>query len=453
MSKIDPVNIIGGGLAGSEAAWQLASHNIPSIIYEMRPKRMTEAHQTNKLGELVCSNSFRSDDFETNAVGLLHQELRLSNSLIMKCADKCKIPAGSALAVDREKFSSLVTKHLNSHKLISIERKEIKSLDEFEHDSQILVATGPLTSNELANDIIKKTGQSSLSFFDAIAPIVYFDSINMNKAWFQSRYDKGDGKDYINCPLSKEEYYDFVESLLKSKKIEFKEWEKNTPYFEGCMPIEVMAERGIETLRHGPMKPFGLTNANDPSTKPYAVIQLRQDNSIGSLWNIVGFQTKMTYEEQKNVFKKIPGLENAAFARLGGLHRNTFINSPDILSSKLNLKTNSKIFFAGQITGVEGYVESSAMGLLSSIFIIFERNNKKCLLPPDETALASLLNHVTKNANRETFQPMNINFGLFPNIENSQKNKKIDKKLKRKAISEKSISLISEWSKSIKKII
>tara|TARA_B100000700_G_C14975106_1_gene823459 strand:+ start:1 stop:828 length:828 start_codon:yes stop_codon:yes gene_type:complete len=275
----------------------------------------------------------------------------------------------------------------------------------------------------------------------------------MNKAWFQSRYDKGDGKDYINCPLSKEEYYDFVDSLKKSKKIEFKEWEKNTPYFEGCMPIEIMAERGIETLRHGPMKPFGLTNANDPSTKPYAVIQLRQDNSIGSLWNIVGFQTKMTYNAQKNVFKKIPGLENANFARLGGLHRNTFINSPEILTSALSLKTNSNIFFAGQITGVEGYVESTAMGLMASIFIIFERKNMKYLLPPCETALASLLSHVTKNANRETFQPMNINFGLFPNNENSQNKKKIDKILRRKAISEKSISLISKWSKNIKKIL
>ena len=447
MKTTNSVNIIGGGLAGSEAAWLLANFGIPVTVHEMRPKKMTEVHKTENFSELVCSNSFRSDDYENNAVGLLHQELRILNSLIMDCADKTKIPAGGALAVDRDKFSSMISSKISNHKLISINREEIKNLNSLNNSDPILIATGPLTSESLANSIISNTGENSLAFFDAIAPIVYFESIDMSKAWFQSRYDKGDGKDYINCPLSKEEYFIFVSELLKSKKIDFKKWEKETPYFEGCMPIEVMAERGIETLRHGPLKPFGLTNEHDPSNKPYAVIQLRQDNTLGTLWNIVGFQTKMTYEEQKRVFKTIPGLENAKFARLGGLHRNTFINSPSLLNNELSLKSSPNIYFAGQITGVEGYVESSAIGLLAGLFISLFIKNKEIIFPPNESALGSLLNHVTNNANRDTFQPMNINFGLFPNIiSNDGKQKKIDKRLRRNLISQNALDKINEWA-------
>ncbi len=452
MKTTNSVNIIGGGLAGSEAAWQLANFGIPVTVHEMRPMKMTEVHKTENFSELVCSNSFRSDDYENNAVGLLHQELRILNSLIMDCADKTKIPAGGALAVDRDKFSSMVSSKISNHNLISIDREEIKDLNSLNENGPILVATGPLTSESLANSIISNTGENSLAFFDAIAPIVYFESINMSKAWFQSRYDKGEGKDYINCPLSKEEYFIFVSELIKSKKIDFKKWEKETPYFEGCMPIEVMAERGIETLRHGPLKPFGLTNEHDPSNKPYAVIQLRQDNTLGTLWNIVGFQTKMTYEEQKRVFKTIPGLENAKFARLGGLHRNTFINSPSLLNNELRLKSSPNIYFAGQITGVEGYVESSAIGLLAGLFISLFIKNKEIVFPPNETALGSLLNHVTNNANRDTFQPMNINFGLFPNIiSNESKHRKIDKRLRRNLISQNALDKINEWAILINK--
>ena len=453
MKTTNSVNIIGGGLAGSEAAWLLANFGIPVTVHEMRPKKMTEVHKTENFSELVCSNSFRSDDYENNAVGLLHQELRILNSLIMDCADKTKIPAGGALAVDRDKFSSMISSKISNHNLISINREEIKNLNSLNNSDPILIATGPLTSESLANSIISNTGENSLAFFDAIAPIVYFESIDMSKAWFQSRYDKGDGKDYINCPLSKEEYFIFVSELLKSKKIDFKKWEKETPYFEGCMPIEVMAERGIETLRHGPLKPFGLTNEHDPSNKPYAVIQLRQDNTLGTLWNIVGFQTKMTYEEQKRVFKTIPGLENANFARLGGLHRNTFINSPSLLNNELSLKSSPNIYFAGQITGVEGYVESSAIGLLAGLFISLLIKNKEIIFPPNESALGSLLNHVTNNANRDTFQPMNINFGLFPNIiSNDGKQKKIDKRLRRNLISQNALDKINEWAILINKI-
>ena len=453
MKTTNSVNIIGGGLAGSEAAWLLANFGIPVTVHEMRPKKMTEVHKTENFSELVCSNSFRSDDYENNAVGLLHQELRILNSLIMDCADKTKIPAGGALAVDRDKFSSMISSKISNHNLISINREEIKNLNSLNNSDPILIATGPLTSESLANSIISNTGENSLAFFDAIAPIVYFESIDMSKAWFQSRYDKGDGKDYINCPLSKEEYFIFVSELLKSKKIDFKKWEKETPYFEGCMPIEVMAERGIETLRHGPLKPFGLTNEHDPSNKPYAVIQLRQDNTLGTLWNIVGFQTKMTYEEQKRVFKTIPGLENAKFARLGGLHRNTFINSPSLLNNELSLKSSPNIYFAGQITGVEGYVESSAIGLLAGLFISLLIKNKEIIFPPNESALGSLLNHVTNNANRDTFQPMNINFGLFPNIiSNDGKQKKIDKRLRRNLISQNALDKINEWATLINKI-
>ena len=446
------VNIIGGGLAGSEAAWQLANANVPVIIHEMRPLKFTEAHKTKTLSELVCSNSFRSDDFVNNAVGVLHQELRLANSLIMFCADKCKIPAGGALAVDRENFSQMVEEKINDHELIQIKRTEINQLSRLTNDNETIIATGPLTSTSLANEIIKQTGESSLAFFDAIAPIIYFDSINMNIAWFQSRYDKGSSKDYINCPLSKEQYYNFINALINSKKIEFKDWEKTTPYFEGCMPIEVMAQRGVETLRHGPMKPFGLTNSHDINKKPYAVIQLRQDNSIGSLWNIVGFQTKMTYEEQKRVFKTIPGLENAKFARLGGLHRNTFINSPKLLKNNLCLKSNPNIYFAGQITGVEGYVESASIGLIAGIFIAFKRKEERIIYPPKQTALGSLLNHITKNADKETFQPMNINFGLFPDVQSKEiDGQKINKKNRRQMLSTLALNHSKAWSQKINK--
>ena len=454
MKHSHSVNIIGGGLAGSEAAWQLANANVPVIIHEMRPLKNTEVHKTKTLSELVCSNSFRSDDYTNNAVGVLHQELRLANSLIMLCADRCKIPAGGALAVDRESFSQMVEEKINNHKLIQITRTEIDELSKLTNDSDTIIATGPLTSSSLANDIIKQTGENSLAFFDAIAPIIYFDSINMNIAWFQSRYDKGSGKDYINCPLTKDQYYNFINDLLNSKKVEFKNWEKTTPYFEGCMPIEVMAKRGIETLRHGPMKPFGLTNSNDINNKPYAVIQLRQDNSIGSLWNIVGFQTKMTYEEQKRVFKTIPGLENAKFARLGGLHRNTFINSPKLLDKNLCLKSNPNIYFAGQITGVEGYVESASIGLIAGIFIAFKKNKKSIIYPPNETALGSLLNHITKNADKDTFQPMNINFGLFPDVQSKEINgQKINKKNRRQILSAQALNHSKIWSQKINKLL
>ena len=461
MSKIAPVHIIGGGLAGSEAAWQLANANIHVIIHEMRPIVKTEAHQTDNLSELVCSNSFRSSDFENNAVGVLQQEMRLAGSLIMQCADQCKIPAGSALAVDRNNFSQLVEENLTQHPLISIERKEVKKIDFKDENLDTIVATGPLTSQKLTQSIINITGETSLSFFDAIAPIVYFESIDMDIAWFQSRYDKGEGKDYINCPLSKKEYYEFINSLLKAEKTTFKQWENNTPYFDGCMPIEIMAEKGPETLRHGPMKPFGLTNSHKPDEKPYAVIQLRQDNSLGTLWNIVGFQTKMTYSSQKQVFKKIPGLREANFARLGGLHRNTFINSPKILNKNLSFFKNPNLYFAGQITGVEGYLESAAIGLLAGIFIAFKKNSIEPIMPSEQSAMGSLLNHITDGANTDTFQPMNINFGLFPEqkiqtilLENVKtKDKRIGKKERRKIIAKNALVNANIWSAKIKELI
>ena len=453
---MEPVHIIGGGLAGSEAAWQLAKANIPVIIHEMRPFKSTEVHQTDTLCELVCSNSFRSDDFENNAVGVLHQEMRIFNSLIMDSADLCKLPAGGALAVDRQKFSLSVEKRLSEHPNIIIDRNEIIKIPEKANWPNIIIASGPLTSQCLTEEILKLTGQSSLAFFDAIAPIVYFDTIDMDTAWFQSRYDKGQGKDYINCPLDKHEYYDFVDSLRNSEQTDFKDWETNTPYFEGCMPIEIMASRGPETLRHGPMKPFGLTNSHNPLVKPYAVIQLRQDNSIGSLWNIVGFQTKMTYKSQKEVFRKIPGLKNANFARLGGLHRNTFINSPILLDNTLSLKTHNHIYFAGQITGVEGYVESASIGLLVGIFISLKILEKETKLPPNNTALGSLLNHITYGAKSETFQPMNINFGLFPGIEEKIKGLskgKDYKREKRSLIAKQALLSCEKWYQEIKSLL
>jgi methylenetetrahydrofolate--tRNA-(uracil-5-)-methyltransferase len=416
------VHVIGGGLAGSEAAWQIAQSGVPVVLHEMRPVRGTDAHQTDKLAELVCSNSFRSDEATTNAVGLIHREMRQMNSLIMACADANQVPAGGALAVDREGFAEAVTQRIADHPLITIEREEIAGLPPHDWDN-VIIATGPLTSASLAQAILAKTGEDQLAFFDAIAPIVHRDSIDMTKAWFQSRYDKqgpgGTGADYINCPLDKDQYYAFIQGLLDGDKTSFKEWE-GTPYFDGCLPIEVMAERGPETLRHGPMKPMGLTNAHNPTVKPYAVVQLRQDNALGTLYNMVGFQTKLKYGAQQTLFRTIPGLEHAEFARLGGLHRNTYLNSPRVLDKQLRLKAEPRLRFAGQITGCEGYVESAAVGLLSGRMAAAQALGKSFETPPLTTAMGALLNHITGghleviDAGPRSFQPMNVNFGLFP---------------------------------------
>ena len=403
-------------MAGSEAAWQAVSLGVPVVLHEMRPLRGTPAHQTDGLAELVCSNSFRSDDAQNNAVGLLHEEMRRAGSLIMRAADAHRLPAGSALAVDRHGFSNAVTELLSRHPLVRVCREEIAALPPPSWQSTI-IATGPLTSESLARAILALTGVDALAFFDAIAPVVHRTSIDFDVAWFQSRYDKagpgGDGADYINCPLDEATYRAFVSELLAGDKTEFREWERDTPYFEGCLPIEVMASRGADTLRFGPMKPVGLT---DPRTgkRPYAVVQLRQDNALGSLWNIVGFQTKLKHAEQTRIFKMIPGLEHAQFARLGGLHRNTFLNSPRLLDETLRLKARPTIRFAGQITGVEGYVESAAIGLLAGRFAVAELQKQAVDAPPPTTALGSLLAHITRHADEKTFQPMNINFGLFP---------------------------------------
>jgi methylenetetrahydrofolate--tRNA-(uracil-5-)-methyltransferase len=423
MQAMKPVHVIGGGMAGSEAAWQLARAGVPVMLHEMRPRRGTDAHKTDGLAELVCSNSFRSDDHETNAVGLLHEEMRLAGSLIMEVAGRHQVPAGGALAVDREGFSQEVTARLSSHPMVSIQREEIAGLPPEEWDN-VIVATGPLTSPALAEAVRALTGENDLAFFDAVAPIVHRDSINMEIAWFQSRYDKvgpgGTGKDYINCPMTREQYEAFVQALNAGEKGDFKEWEKSTPYFNGCLPIEVMAERGPETLRHGPMKPMGLTNSHNPAVKPYAVVQLRQDNALGTLFNMVGFQTKLKYAEQVRVFRTIPGLENAEFARLGGLHRNTFLNSPKVLDGLMRLKTCPRLRFAGQITGVEGYVESAAMGLMAGRMAAAERLRVPFSAPPATTAHGALINHITgghiatTEGRQSSFQPMNINFGLMP---------------------------------------
>jgi len=415
---MNPVHVIGGGLAGSEAAWQIAQAGVPVVLHEMRPHRKTDAHQTDGLAELVCSNSFRSDDVEGNAVGLLHEELRRCNSLIMKAAEVAKVPAGGALAVDRDVFSAEVQAAIDAQPLITLERGEIAGLPPETWDS-VIVATGPLTSPALAEAVGQLTGMQSLAFFDAIAPIVHKDSVDMDKAWFQSRYDKvgpaGDGADYINCPFEKPNYLEFHAALLAAEKTEFKEWEKNTPYFEGCLPIEVMAERGPRTLTFGPMKPVGLI---DPRTgrKPYAVVQLRQDNKLGTLYNLVGFQTKMKYAEQTRVFRMIPGLENAQFARLGGIHRNTFLNSPKLLDTQLRLKAMPRLRFAGQVTGVEGYVESTAIGLIAGRMAAAQRKGGEQNPPPATTALGALHTHITGGADAKHFQPMNVNFGLFPPV-------------------------------------
>ena len=416
-----PVHVIGGGLAGSEAAWQLARRNIPVVLHEMRGLRTTPAHQTDRLAELVCSNSFRSDDAEHNAVGLLHAEMRALGSLVMQAADAARVPAGSALAVDRDLFAGAVTAALEAEPLVTIERAEIAApADEWE---QVLIATGPLTADSLAGWIAARTGSEHLAFFDAIAPIVHAESIDMTVAWRQSRYDKtsdggvhppGEG-DYVNCPLDRDQYAAFVAALNGGEAVDFREWEKDTPYFEGCMPIEVMAARGLDTLRFGPMKPVGL---RDPRTgrRPWAVVQLRQDNRSGTLMNIVGFQTKLRHAEQLRVFRTIPGLEQAEFARLGGLHRNSFIRSPELLDSTLRLKAEPRISFAGQITGCEGYVESAAVGLMAGLFLAARAAGQEPGPPPPETAMGALLSHITGGAVAESFQPMNVNFGLFPEL-------------------------------------
>ncbi len=417
------VHVIGAGLAGSEAAWQVAQSGVPVALHEMRPSRMTEAHRTDGLAELVCSNSFRSDDAANNAVGLLHAEMRRLGSLIMRAADANQVPAGGALAVDRDGFSAAVTKALNDHPLIEIVRDEVAGMPPADW-TNVIVATGPLTSAPLADAIRELTDESALAFFDAIAPIVHRESIDMSVAWFQSRYDKvgpgGTGADYINCPMTKDQYDGFVAALIAGEKTEFKEWETNTPYFDGCLPIEVMAERGPETLRHGPMKPVGLTNPHDPTTKAYAIVQLRQDNKLGTLYNIVGFQTKLKYGEQQRIFRTIPGLQNAEFARLGGLHRNTFLNSPKLLDSQLRLRAQPRLRFAGQMTGCEGYVESASVGLIAGLYAAAEARGETLASPPGTTALGSLLGHITGGhietiePGTRSFQPMNINFGLFP---------------------------------------
>jgi methylenetetrahydrofolate--tRNA-(uracil-5-)-methyltransferase len=429
-------------MAGTEATWQAINMGVPVILHEMRPHTPTEAHKTDGLAELVCSNSFRSDDKDYNAVGVLHEEMRMCNSLQMAEAAKAAVPAGGALAVDRDAFSAGVTKTLEDHPLVTIERGEIAGLPPEDWDS-VIIATGPLTSPPLANAVRELTGEDSLAFFDAIAPIIHRESINMDAAWFQSRYDKegpnGTGKDYINCAMSKEQYLAFIDALLTAEKTEFKEWEKDTPYFEGCMPIEVMASRGIETLRFGPMKPVGLTNPH-MNERPYAVVQLRQDNALGTLYNMVGFQTKMKYAEQTRVFKMIPGLENAEFARLGGLHRNTFINSPRVLDKQLRLKAMPRIRFAGQITGCEGYVESAAVGLIAGRMAACERLGVTMPDIPSTTAMGAILSHITGGAEAETFQPMNVNFGLFPDIQTKERGRE-----KKKAQAQRALKDLGDW--------
>lgn len=412
----DEVHIIGAGLAGSEAVWQLAERGVKTVIHEMRPSKASPAHKTEYCAELVCSNSLRSDDYEHNAVGLMHEEMRRAGSLIMQCADATKVPAGGALAVDRDGFAETVTRKLKSHPLISFINEEITALPAAE-DGSFIIASGPLTSEALIASILKEVNAQALNFYDAIAPVVYKESINFDKAWYQSRYDKGDKFDYINCPLTQEEYYAFVNALLSAEKVEFHDFEKEASYFDGCLPIEIMAERGIETLVFGPMKPVGLTNPHNPEQKPYAVVQLRQDNKEDTLRNMVGFQTKLKYGEQQRIFRMIPGLENAEFARLGGIHRNTFIKSPILLDDFLRLKSRPNLRFAGQITGCEGYIESAAIGLLAGYFAACEARQVQPVLPPETTALGAMLKHLRDDTNIDDFQPMNINFGIFPTIQ------------------------------------
>jgi methylenetetrahydrofolate--tRNA-(uracil-5-)-methyltransferase len=457
-----PVHIVGAGLAGSEAAWQIANSGVGVVLHEMRPRRMTEAHRTDGLAELVCSNSFRSDDAANNAVGLLHAEMRRLGSLVMRAADANQVPAGGALAVDRDAFSAAVTAALHEHPLIEIDRTEIAALPPADWQN-VIVATGPLTSAPLADAIGALTGENALAFFDAIAPIVHRDSIDMSIAWFQSRYDKvgpgGTGADYINCPMTQPQYEEFVEALLSGEKTDFKDWETNTPYFDGCLPIEVMAERGRETLRHGPMKPVGLTNPHQPSVKPYAVVQLRQDNRLGTLYNMVGFQTKLKHGAQQRVFRTIPGLGQAEFARLGGLHRNTFLNSPKLLDRRLRLHVQPRLRFAGQMTGCEGYVESAAIGLIAGRYAAAEARHAALEPPPPTTALGALLGHITRghietiDSGPRSFQPMNINFGLFPPLASPPTRKPDGSRLrgnektvaKKQAISARALADLERW--------
>ncbi len=449
MRPATAIHVVGGGLAGSEAAWQIANSGVPVVLHEMRPIRKTEAHKTDGLAELVCSNSFRSDDADYNAVGLLHEEMRRCNSLVLSQGDTHRVPAGAALAVDRDRFSAGVQQALESHPLITIERGEIPGLPPPEWSSVIL-ATGPLTSPSLGAAIRELTGEDALAFFDAIAPIVHKDSIDFDVAWFQSRYDKGaevegGGADYINCPLDKDQYESFVQALRDAEKTEFKDWEKDTPYFEGCLPIEVMSERGMDTLAYGPMKPVGL---RDPRTgrRPHAVVQLRQDNALATLFNMVGFQTKLKHGEQVRIFQTIPGLETASFARLGGIHRNTFINSPRLLDNTLRLRAETRLRFAGQITGCEGYVESAAVGLMAGRFAAAEALGRELACPPPTTAMGALLAHITGGADAQTFQPMNINFGLFPDIDaRGDKGRRLKGRDRKKALADRAKADLAQW--------
>lgn len=445
------INVIGAGLAGSEAAWQIAQRGINVVLYDMKPTKFSPAHQNKNFAELVCSNSFRCDDAETSAIGLLHYEMRLASSLIMQCADATKVPAGGALAVDRDGFAQMVTEKIASHPLITTKYEEITTVPDKSFGPTI-IATGPLTSQSLAEDILKHIDSNTLSFYDAIAPVIYKESIDFSKAWYQSRYDKGDKFDYINCPMNEEQYDNFIEELLKSEKAEFHEWEKPT-YFDGCLPIEVMAERGPKTLRFGPMKPVGLTNPHC-SEKSYAIVQLRQDNKEDTLRNIVGFQTKMKYGEQHRIFRMIPGLENAEFARYGGIHRNTFIKSPLLLDNVLRLKTAPHIRFAGQITGCEGYIESASIGLLAGYFAACDVLGTKAELPPRTTALGSMLSHLTDETNIDNYQPMNINLGIFPEVKTTQEKNgriiKIKGNDRKKCYTSRAMADIDTWIRTIK---
>lgn len=447
----DEMHIVGAGLAGSEAAWQIAQRGVRVIIHEMRPLKASPAHKTAYCAELVCSNSLRSDDHLASAIGLLHQEMRLCESLIMKCADETKVPAGGALAVDRDGFARSVTEKLHSHELISFCNEEITNLPKIS-DGRWIIASGPLTSNDLMNSILQTISNQSLNFYDAIAPVIYKDSIDFNKAWYQSRYDKGDKFDYINCPLTQEQYYDFVRELLQADKVEFHDFEK-AEYFDGCLPIEVMAERGLETLVFGPMKPVGLTNPHCPEQKPYAVVQLRQDNKEDTLRNMVGFQTKLKYAEQQRIFRLIPGLENARFARLGGIHRNTFLKSPIVLDEFLRLKSSPNISFAGQITGCEGYIESASTGFLAGYFAACDVLGKKITPPPQTTAMGAMLAYLHDDTNIDNFQPMNINFGLFPVINGeitvNGKFKKIKGADRKRAYCNRALHDIDIWIKTL----
>ena len=439
----EKLHIIGGGMAGSEAAWQAAQMGVRVVLHEMRPEVGTFAHRSGQFAEMVCSNSFRSDDDERNAVGLLHWEMRAADGLLMRMAQAHKLPAGGALAVDRDAFADAVTAELRAHPLIEIAPGEVTELPQQGH---WIIATGPLTSGRLAESIRAETGADSLAFFDAIAPIVYAESIDMSVAWRQSRYDKGETEEertaYINCPMDKAQYEAFIDALLAADKTEFHEGE-TAGYFDGCLPIEVMAERGRETLRHGPMKPVGLTNAHRPEVKPHAVVQLRRDNKLGTLYNIVGFQTKMKYGAQAAVFKMIPGLQDASFARLGGIHRNTFIHSPSLLDERMRLKSRRNIRFAGQVTGVEGYVESAAMGLLAGRMAAAEILGRDLPPPPPETAMGALITHITGGAEAKTFQPMNVNFGLFPPID--AKGGRRGRKDRYKAYTDRAKAAFTEW--------